>query len=250
MRLDYQRNLLPNTAALDRMPKKPAAENTKKAAGNAKKAAHAAAKAEVEAQKRAAVDDADWAKGAKSSMKKEAEAEKKAEAARKKAEKEALLKAEMESIKNAKPSASKDKSTKLKVPIPRRGIDTALSNVGEEGSSVLPTLVASGIDDALDALDITTGTHGTEVDRHPERRVKAAYAAFEERRLPELRAEHPGLRLAQMKEILRKEFDKSPENPMNQSRNVSYDATKNEIATKRATERASVENRLAASSRK
>ena len=235
------------------MPKKPAAENSKKVAGNAKKAAHAAAKAEVEAQKRAAVEDSDWAKGAKSSIKKEAEAEKKAEAARKKAEKEALLKAEMESLKNAKPSASKDKSTKVKTSIPsppRRGIDTALSSVGYEGSKTLPTLVASGIDDALDALDITAGTHGAEIDRHPERRVKAAYSAFEEKRLPELKVEHPGLRLTQMKEMIRKEFDKSPENPMNQSRNVSYDATKEEIATKRATERVNVESRLAAGSRK
>ena len=238
------------------MPKKPASENSKKAAGNAKKAAAAAAKAEVGDQKRAAAENADWAKGAKSSAKKDAEAEKKAEAARKKAEKEALLKTEMESIKNAKPSAAKDKSTKLKPSPPKQqqqqqqqqqqlqGIDAALSTIDQ----ALPTLAASGIDDALDALDITAGTHLKEIDRHPERRVKAAYASYEERRLPALKIEHPGLRMTQMKEMLRKEFDKSPENPMNQSRNVSYDATKEEIATKRALVREDVVNRLAASS--
>jgi len=233
------------------MPKKPVTENTRKAAGNARKAASAAAKAGVEAQKRAGVEDADWAKGAKSSAKKEAEAEKKAEAARKKAEKDALLKAEMESIKNAKPSASKAKQ-KTSAPLPpRRGIDDALAGVGEDGSKVLPTLAATGIDDALDALDIATGTHGTGIDRHPERRVKAAYAAFEERRLPELKVEHPGLRLMQMKEIIRKEFDKSPENPMNQmSKIVDYDATKEEIVAKRAADQVAVENRLAANARK
>jgi len=233
------------------MPKKPAAENSKKAAGNAKKAASAAAKQAVQDNKRSAVEDQEWAKGAKSSAKKDAEAEKKAEAARKKAEKEALLKAEMETLKSAKPSATKDKSAKkAPAPLPSKGIDAALSGVGGEDSKVLPTLVASGIDDALDALALTSGAGGKEIDRHPERRMKAAYAAFEERRLPELRGEHPGLRLGQMKEMIRKEFEKSPENPMNQGdRNVRYDASKEEIATKKQTDRTALENRLAANAR-
>lgn len=233
------------------MPKKPAAENSKKAAGNAKKAASAAARQAVQDGKRAAAEDQEWAKGTKSSAKKEAEAEKKAEAARKKIEKEALLKAEMETLKSAKPSATKDKSAKkAPTPLPSKGIDAALSGIGGEDSKVLPTLVASGIDDALDALDLTSGVGGREIDRHPEKRVKAAYAVFEERRLPELRVEHPGLRLTQMKEMIRKEFGKSPENPMNQGdRNVKYDASKEEVVTKKQADRAVLENRLAANAR-
>ncbi|KAF8454456.1 hypothetical protein BDZ91DRAFT_747605 [Kalaharituber pfeilii] len=231
------------------MPKKPATENTKKAAGNARKAASAAAKKEAEDAKRRAAEDAEWAKGAKSNAKKEAEAEKKAEAAKKKAEKEALLKAEMESLKSAKPSASKDKPVKKSAPAPllRPGIDTALEAAKGEDSKVLPALVASGIDDALDALSLTTGVETVQIDRHPERRVKAAYMAYEERRLPQLKEEIPGLRMKQRKEILRKEFDKSEENPMNQhNRIVRYDATKEEIAAKREADRTILENRLAA----
>jgi len=55
-----------------------------------------------------------------------------------------------------------------------------------------------------------------EVDRHPERRLKAAFAAFEEERLPQLKAEHPNMRLSQIKQLLWKEWLKSPKNPVNQ----------------------------------
>ena len=54
------------------------------------------------------------------------------------------------------------------------------------------------------------------VEKHPEKRVKAAYAAYEERELPRLKAENPNLRLSQLKQILRKDWMKSPENPLNQ----------------------------------
>lgn len=83
------------------------------------------------------------------------------------------------------------------------------------------------------------------MDRHPERRFKAAYAAYEERRLPELREEHKGLRLGQMKELIKKEFEKSPENPFNQAGIISYDATRDEIEAKKIEEHEKVEARLA-----
>lgn len=242
------------------MPKK-FAENSKKVAGNAKKAAGAASKIEAENQKRAIAEAAEWSKGAKSTAKKDAEAEKKAEAARKKAEKDALLKAELETLKSAKPSASKDKAGAKKstpTPLPKRGIDAALGALnspspetatgGVQDGTVLPSLVATGIDDALAALELTTGNAAsTQLDRHPERRIKAAYAAYEERRLPEVKEEYKGLRLNQMKELIRKEFDKSEENPMNQGHKfVRYDATKEEMAAKKAADRERLENRLAA----
>ncbi len=46
--------------------------------------------------------------------------------------------------------------------------------------------------------------------------MKAAYSAFEERRLPQLKQENPTLRLSQLKQMLHKEWAKSPENPLNQ----------------------------------
>lgn len=55
-----------------------------------------------------------------------------------------------------------------------------------------------------------------DADKHPEKRMKAAYNAFEERRLKELKMESPTLRLSQLKQMIFKEWQKSPENPLNQ----------------------------------
>lgn len=54
------------------------------------------------------------------------------------------------------------------------------------------------------------------MDKHPEKRLKAAFSAFEEANMPRIKEENPTLRLSQLKQILRKEWMKSPENPLNQ----------------------------------
>lgn len=79
--------------------------------------------------------------------------------------------------------------------------------LGEEG--------ASGIEAGIDQLALVGAGGGAAVDRHPERRMKAAYKAWEERELPRIRAEQPGMKLSQYKERLFSEWKKSPENPMN-----------------------------------
>lgn len=56
-----------------------------------------------------------------------------------------------------------------------------------------------------------------EEDRHPEKRMKAAYRAFEEAQLPRLKADNPNLKLSQLKQILFKEWQRSPENPQNKA---------------------------------
>ena len=77
---------------------------------------------------------------------------------------------------------------------------------------------------------------------HPERRYKAAFAAYKERELPELRKDMPGLRLQQYEEIMYKNFKKSPENPFNQA-TVAFDATKEEKLEALKKLRAETENR-------
>lgn len=174
-------------------------------------------------------------------MYREAEAAKKAEQARKKAERDALLEAEEKS--NPGRSAPKNAKTAVKK---TRGLD--LSQLDDDGGSKkAPGIVATNIDDALDALGLDEGPSGTKIDRHPERRRKAAYAAFEERRLKEMELDGSGagLRLNQRKEKIKKEFEKSPENPMNQV-SVAYDATKEEIARLVEQEKRKTEGRLAA----
>jgi hypothetical protein len=139
----------------------------------------------------------------------EAEAAKKAEHARKKAEKDAIL-------------------------------------AEEDGESKKATaLNATGIDNALDALSLTADT-GTKIDRHPERRFKAAFAAYEERRLQEMETDGSGqgLRQNQKREKIRKEFEKSEENPFNQA-SAAYDASKEELKELREAEKRKIELRLA-----
>lgn len=165
---------------------------------------------------------------------------KKAEAARKKAERDALLAAEEASQpskpKNTKAAAKKNAG-------PSRGTLDLSQLDDSPASKKASALNASGIDNALDALSLT-GKDSGKVDRHPERRFKAAYAAYEERRLPEIEAENPGLRRNQRIEICKKEFEKSEENPFNQV-HVAFDASREEIAAVKEAERKKVEARLA-----
>ncbi|KAL2006758.1 hypothetical protein VTN00DRAFT_9426 [Thermoascus crustaceus] len=220
------------------MAGKKGGENAKKAAGNARKAEAAAQKKAAEDAKRAAEEDEKWSKGAKSNAKKEQEAAKKAEAARKKAERDAQLAAEEASL----PSGPKNNKTAQKKS--RGTLDLSQLDAPAD-SRKAATLNASGIENALDALSLTASSDTIKVDRHPERRYKAAYAAFEARRLPEIEKEHPGLRKQQRIEICKKEFEKSEENPFNKV-NVAFDATREEIAAVRDAERKKVEARLAA----
>lgn len=48
-----------------------------------------------------------------------------------------------------------------------------------------------------------------------------------------------------MKELIKKEFEKSPENPFNQTGVINYDATRDEIEAKKKQEHEKVEARLA-----
>lgn len=49
-----------------------------------------------------------------------------------------------------------------------------------------------------------------------DRKLKAAFTEFETVNLPRIKAENPTLRLSQIKQILRKEWMRSSENPINQ----------------------------------
>lgn len=213
-------------------------ENSKKAAGQARKADNANKKKQDQAAAAEAAEAATWEDGAKKGNKKKEDAQfKKEEAARKKAERDALLKAE--EIANPSKSRGAAKQANKKT----NKIDSFL-----DWNKDTPELSASGLDSALEALALTGrdgGVQSKDIDRHPERRVKAAFAAYEEKRLPELRKENPGLRLQQVKNILFKEFQKSPENPMNQDTNIDYNASKDEIDAKKKDVRAQREKKFA-----
>jgi hypothetical protein len=129
------------------------------------------------------------------------------------------------------------------MPSKPKGGKQATKRPGIDGA--LDALNASGIDDALDALTLTSDGKIVTIDRHPERRYKAAYAIYKDQRLPEVKEEHKGLRLNQMVELIKKEFDKHPDNPFNQTGIVAHNASREEVEHKRREEKQRIENRLA-----
>ena len=68
---------------------------------------------------------------------------------------------------------------------------------------------ASGLDAALASLNV--GVAPTEAKSQ-----KALYKEFEERMMPQVKEDYPGLRLSQYQEKIFGMWKKSPENPMNQ----------------------------------
>ena len=176
----------------------------------------------------------------------DADKEKKAEAARKKAERDSLLAAEEASLPSrAEPKKSKAPAKKTRG-LDLSQLDDAPSSAGGKSAAALN---ATGIDNALDALSLTSDNKSSKVERHPERRYPAAYAKYEARRLNEMEEDGTGygLRQNQKKERIRKEFEKSPENPFNQV-TARYDASKEELQAIRDQEREKIEKRLGSKS--
>lgn len=227
--------------------------NAKAESGRAKKAANADKKAAEAAAKTEADEAAQWDKGAKGKGAADAKAEKAAEAARKKAEKAALLAEEEASLPDKpvkKPAASGKKANAEK----KAEMKASAASSGPPSSidDALSSFSASNIDDALDALSIATertdkasqGSKAAQLERHPERRFKAAFEAYKEREMDRIKQERPGMRSQQYHDALYKEFQKHPDNPFNQL-TVAYDATKEEKLAALKGKRDATEKRLA-----
>ncbi|CAI5745323.1 unnamed protein product [Peronospora destructor] len=80
---------------------------------------------------------------------------------------------------------------------------------------------ARSLDAALDLLVVGD----KEIEKHPERRAKAAYKAFEEVMMPQLKEDYPGLKLSQYKQKLSELWRRSPDNPLNQE-SLAYNSKK------------------------
>ncbi|KAJ2800708.1 hypothetical protein H4R21_003070 [Coemansia helicoidea] len=230
------------------MAKKFTGENTKVKAAKEKKA-EAKAEKDAKVQKKKDADEAQqWQAGAKQGGKKEDLEAKRLEKLARKKEADALLAAENKD--NAKAKAPRGPAHSVK-PAAVRGAEKKaaaraekVAAAADEQPAQVETFAASNIDDALsllDAIDMAAdvpadGAAGATsrpvkadlVDRHPERRAKAAFAAYTERMLPVIKEEHPGLRQSQMKEIIFKRWQKAPENPFNQV-HVAYDAKQDDV---------------------
>lgn len=221
------------------MPKKFQGENSKAATAKARKAE---AMCMADAQKKQEQEDALWKENDKHVLKKEQRKDdkekKRLEALERKKENQRLLEQEAAMMKGrgAKEAAPGGKVTRAQIeetlqaeqqqqqqqrqqqqqvqPKPKEmsHLETPLEEnvnriIPEEGS-----VEARTIEDAINVLS----TAQEELDRHPERRMKAAFAAYEEANMSRMKKENPNMRLSQLKQQLKKEWTKSPENPLNQ----------------------------------
>jgi hypothetical protein len=70
----------------------------------------------------------------------------------------------------------------------------------------------------------------TEVDKHPEKRMKAAWNAFLDKKLPEYKSQYPNFTRNKLIDMIQKEFKKSTENPVYMQQVIN---SKNEINIKK-----------------
>ncbi|XP_070817691.1 coiled-coil domain-containing protein 124 [Chaetodon trifascialis] len=214
------------------MPKKFQGENSKAASARARKAE---AKAVADARKKQQEEDALWQETDKHVLKKEQRKDdkekKRLELLERKKENQRLLDEESAKLKgkSQKEAASGGKVTRAQIeevlqneqlqkeqqelkPKEKSHLEAPLE---ENVNRIIPdegTVEARTIEDAIAALS----TEPVDLDHHPERRMKAAFAAYEEANMPRLKKENPNMRLSQLKQQLKKEWMKAPENPLNQ----------------------------------
>lgn len=214
------------------MPKK-MGENSKAVEARERKQAEkkaTAAKAAKEAEDKLWADDDKNL--AKKKQKKEEEERKKQQLLAKKEENKKLLDAEMNSITTTgKVSIQKITRAQINEETERRNRNIELINKANNKPAavavvkddplvenlnrvVLDSQVAATVDEAITVLN---DCQITDDDKHPEKRMKAAYRVYEEAQLPRIKSENPSLKLSQLKQILFKDWQRSPENPLNKA---------------------------------
>ena len=208
------------------MPKKFVGENSKAVVARARKEEK---KKDEQSRKQKEAEDALWKDDDKlinrKTQRKEDLEKKKVEAIQKKAEAKALLEQEMSSIKVNTGKQPISKVTRLQIQMETE----KRAQAAQPNKPVLETHISQPLLENINRLQVegeeartveeaisVLSVKETEVDKHPEKRMKAAFAAFEEANMARIKAENPTLRLSQLKQILRKEWMKSPENPANQ----------------------------------
>ncbi|KAH8498050.1 hypothetical protein Peur_073282 [Populus x canadensis] len=226
------------------MPKKMGV-NSKAEEARARKNATEAEKKSREAREK---EEQYWreAEGSKSraAKKREEELEKRAEAAARKAEARRLAEQEEKELEKAMKKPDK-KANRVSIPVKvteaelmkrreeeqaemARKADEAkkrkdrtaeeeeyermvlVSNTNRDDSII----EASSVEEAIARISVADNLPA---DRHPERRLKASFKAFEEAELPKLKEEKPGLTHTQYKDMIWKLWKKSPDNPLNQA---------------------------------
>ncbi|KAL8556548.1 hypothetical protein ACS0TY_004119 [Phlomoides rotata] len=226
------------------MPKKMGV-NSKAEESRARKNATDAERKERESKEK---EDQYWreAEGAKSraAKKREEEAEKRNEANARKAEARRLAELEEKELEKSMKKPDK-KANRVSVPVPkvteaelRRRKEEEQASMQrraeeekkkqtrtadeEEYDRMVSVMNTNRVDNVIEARTVEeaiarmTVVENLPVDKHPEKRLKASFKAFEEAELPKLKEEKPGLTHTQYKDMIWKLWKKSPDNPLNQ----------------------------------
>ncbi|KAJ0077426.1 hypothetical protein Patl1_35846 [Pistacia atlantica] len=226
------------------MPKKMGV-NSKAEAARARKSATESERKEREAREK---EEQYWreAEGGKSraAKKREEEAEKRAEAAARKAEAKRLAELEEKELEKSMRKPDK-KANRVSIPVPKvteaelqRQREEEQAQMAKKAEEAKKKQARTAAEEEYERMVLVTNTNRDEsvieartveeaiekisvadnlpVDRHPERRLKASFKAFEEAELPRLKEEKPGLTHTQYKDLIWKLWKKSPDNPLNQ----------------------------------
>ncbi len=80
-----------------------------------------------------------------------------------------------------------------------------IDQVNERGIEIIDV---TGVEEALTELTLT------EIDKHPEKRMKLAWNTYFEKQLPIFKAQNPNAKRSQLIDMIQREFKKSPDNPV------------------------------------
>lgn len=212
------------------MPKKFKGENSKAVEAKAKKEEK---KTEEREKKVRQEEDAKWVDDDKLVLKKQSRQQQKEAAAAEKTSHKAALReaydADMASAAAVTTSAKNETSKLTRAEMQRRIDDEAKKRAtSKEGSPA--THLDTPLEENVNRLEIEESAQTVDEaihvlkgnpekqDKHPEKRLQAAYKAFEEKMMPSVKEENKNMRLSQWKQIIWKEWTKSPENPLNQAK--------------------------------
>ena len=114
----------------------------------------------------------------------------------------------IEQLKKEKEKEEKEQNQNEEINMDQEFINENYNKLNKKTESGVGIIEASGIESALQEISLE------EYDKHPEKRMRAAWNAFFEKQLPIYKEKYPNLKRQQYINMIQKEFKTSPDNPV------------------------------------
>ena len=114
----------------------------------------------------------------------------------------------IEQLKKEKEEEEKKKTQTEEINLDEEFVNENYNKLNKKTESGIGIIEASGIENALQEISLE------EYDKHPEKRMRAAWNAFFEKQLPIYKENYPNLKRQQYINMIQKEFKTSPDNPV------------------------------------